>query len=118
MAGSDVETTRVTATEASIGRCRLMQVLVTSAGSGTPELKLTDGTDSGETKLHVDLQTGETDTISVPAQGILLETDINVHTVDDITSVVFFLSRTTMARAATKMPKRNSVISPLKVGRE
>ena len=68
MAGSDVKTTRVTATgAASIGRCRLMQVLVTSASSGTPELKLTDGTNSGETKLHVDLQTGETDTISVPA---------------------------------------------------
>ena len=91
MAGSDVKTTRVTATgAASIGRCRLMQVLVTTASSGTPELKLTDGTDSGATKLHVDLQTGETDTISVPAQGILFETDINVHTVDDITSVVFF----------------------------
>ena len=44
MAGSDVKTTRVTATgTASIGRCRLLQVLVTSGGSGTPELKLTDG---------------------------------------------------------------------------
>ena len=71
MAGSDVKTTRVTATgTASIGRCRLLQVLVTSGGSGTPELKLTDGSDSGATKLHVDLQTGETDTISIPAQGI------------------------------------------------
>ena len=77
MSGSDVKTTRVTATgAASIGRCRLMQVLVTTSGSGTPELKLTDGTNSGETKLHVDLQTGET--------------DINVHPVDDIPSVVFF----------------------------
>jgi|TARA_Y100000114_G_scaffold91053_1_gene84496 hypothetical protein len=91
MAGSDVKTTRVTATgTASIGRCRLLQVLVTSGGSGTPELKLTDGSDSGATKLHVDLQTGETDTISIPAQGILFETDVNVHTIDDITSVVFF----------------------------
>ena len=56
-----------------------MQVLVTTVGSGTPELKPTDGTDSGATKLHVDLQTGETDTISVPAQGILFETDINAY---------------------------------------
>ena len=56
MSGSDVKTTRVTATgAASIGRCRLMQVLVTSAGSGTPELKLTAGRFKDR---QVEIQTG------------------------------------------------------------
>ena len=93
MAGSDVKITRVTATgAASIGRCRLVQVLVTTAGSGTPQLKLddTDGSGSGPEKLNIDLQTGETDTISIPAQGILFEADIHVTLIDDITSAVLF----------------------------
>lgn len=91
MAGSDVKTKRLTATgDASIGRARLRQVLVTTAGSGTPELKITDGSASGAVILHCDLLTSEVDIISFPDEGVLVTDDIHIATKDDITSMVVF----------------------------
>lgn len=91
MAGSDVKTKRLTATgDASIGRARLRQVLVTTAGSGTPELKITDGSASGAVILHCDLLVSEVDIICFPDEGVLVTDDIHIATIDDITSMVVF----------------------------
>ena len=93
MAGSDVKTKRLTATgDASIGRSRVRQVLVTTAGSGTPELKITDGSASGTVVLHCDLLTSEVDIISFPDEGFLVTDDVHIATIDDITSITVFFN--------------------------
>lgn len=90
MAGSDIKTSRRTATgAASIGRSRIRQVTVTTAATGTPELKITDG-NGGATLLHIDLVAGDVFSVNIPAEGILVTDDVYVATFDDITSATVF----------------------------
>ena len=72
------------------GRARVRQIQVVTAGSGSPQVVLKDGGSSGTTLLDVAFGTSSTFSVNIPDNGILFETDVNVHTIDAITSVVFF----------------------------
>jgi len=90
MAGSDVKTVRLTGTgAASVGRSRIRQITVTTAASGTPELKITDG-NGGATLLHLDLIAGDVFSVNIPSEGIVAASDVYVATIDDITSLTVF----------------------------
>lgn len=89
MANSDVKAKRLTGTgAASIGRARLRQVHVLSAGSNG-RLTLTDG-NGGATVLDIDFVASDSQSINIPDQGLLFTDDVYVSAATNITAFTIF----------------------------
>ncbi len=88
MAGSDVQSKRLTSTgSAGVGPARIRQIQVLTA-SGTPRLTFTDG-NGGATVLDLDFLASDSHSVNIPAEGIRV-TDIYVSAFTNITAMTVF----------------------------
>jgi len=88
----DVSSVRRTTSGIAIaGPARLRQLMVKSAGSGTPRIKLTDG-DGGENILDITFTTDDVHSVNIPGNGIRFENDVYVQNKANISAMAFFRS--------------------------
>ena len=88
MAGSDVQSKRLTATgSAGVGSARIRQIQVLTT-TGTPRLTITDG-NGGATVLDLDFLASDSHSVNIPAEGIRV-TDIYVSAFTNITAMTVF----------------------------
>lgn len=88
MAGSDVQSKRLTSTgSAGVGPARIRQIQVLTA-SGTPRLTITDG-NGGATVLDLDFLASDSHSVNIPAEGIRV-TDIYVSAFTNVTAMTVF----------------------------
>ena len=72
-------------------QARLRQLMVKSAGSGTPRIKLTDG-DGGEELLDITFTNDDVHSVNIPGNGIRFKEGVYVQNKANITSMAFFWS--------------------------
>ena len=88
MAGSDVNSKRITGTGSlSVGPARIRQLQVKTA-SGTPRFTVTDG-NGGATVLDLDFNASDSHSVNIPAEGIRVS-DIFVSAFTNITAATVF----------------------------
>ena len=90
MAGSDVQSKRLTGTgSAAVGPARIRQVQIKTT-TGSPRFTVTDG-NGGATVLDIDLNASDTHSVNIPDEGIRV-TDVYVSAFTACTSVTVFYS--------------------------
>tara|TARA_R100000951_G_C2579718_1_gene161543 strand:- start:182 stop:454 length:273 start_codon:yes stop_codon:yes gene_type:complete len=88
MAGSDVKTTRLTATgSAGVGPARIRQIQVLTT-TGTPRLTITDG-NGGATVLDLDFLASDSHSVNIPSEGVRVS-DIYISAFTACTAVTVF----------------------------
>jgi len=88
----DVVSKRVAAVGSVSGTpARLRQLMVKSAGSGTPRIVLKDG-DGGDSLLDITFTPTDTHSVNIPGNGVRFENEIWVHAKSNITAMTFFWS--------------------------
>ncbi len=88
MAGSDVQSKRLTATgSAGVGPARIRQIQVLTT-TGTPRLTITDG-NGGATVLDLDFLASDSHSVNIPAEGVRVS-DIYVSDFTACTAVTVF----------------------------
>lgn len=73
------------------GPARLRQLMVKSAGSGTPRIVLKDG-DGGDSVLDITFTNTDVHSVNIPGNGIRFENEVWVHAKTNITAMTFFWS--------------------------
>ena len=92
MAGSDIKAVPRTSTGSFVGGpARIRGIYIKTAGSGSPAFIIKDGS-GGETVLDITSATGQTDSISIPDEGIRCSTNPELTTLTNIDSITVFLS--------------------------
>lgn len=92
MAGSDVKAVTLTSTGAIFGGpSRIVGVYLKTSGSGSPNFVVKDGA-TGATVLDITSTTSQTDSITIPDEGIKCNTNPQLTTLTAIDSITFFLS--------------------------
>lgn len=90
MAISDIKAKRLTGTgAASIGRTRIKQIQVLTNATGAGRLTITDG-DGGATVLDIDLAVSDSHTLNIPANGVVVTSDVYVSAATNITALTVF----------------------------
>lgn len=88
----DITAKRMTTTgSVSGGPVRLRQLMVKSAGSGTPRIVLKDG-DGGDSLLDITFTNSDQHSVNIPGNGIRFENEIWLNSKANITAMTFFFS--------------------------
>tara|TARA_Y100001972_G_scaffold63836_2_gene78014 strand:- start:445 stop:723 length:279 start_codon:yes stop_codon:yes gene_type:complete len=92
MAGSDVKAVTLTSTGAIFaGPSRIVGIYLKTNSSGSPAFIVKDGA-TGDTVLSIASTTSQTDSITIPDEGIKCNTNPQLTTLTAIDSITFFLS--------------------------